>query len=336
MSQMSDILKSLIENLSAAQKDESSKDLETQAQADASKIESDAPLSAVPLQESKQTFPLEIGDEMQLLISPSYIQIDSPLRLDETMLQPFRTGQQKVILLDPRNRRMEAAILHAVDATHIVAEILEPALLRNCGDRVLSIFPCLPNCQFVLQTVVDDIDRDRVKLRYQDPRYEARLRLQTAGEIAVHFLPAELVTMIAKKQVQIAREIVVRDKAPDAREVQIADLLIDSNLPESSSSMQCFDAPPSFVGGLEDISLGGARLKLAGAHEQEELSSHHVIRLEIPLQIIAQNAAILRLKPLAVIRNARGKADAWHMHIQFLRRLPNEVWALFTHVPSIN
>ncbi len=332
---MSDILKSWITDLRKVPKKQSDTGSPTEFSSGSSNGKTGSASSAEP-QENVETLSLEVGDEMRLLLSPEYIQIDSPQRLEEALRGPFFSGSKNVILINPQNGKITSAALLKIQPEYLWADIATPTELYKRGDQMLVVFPILPKRQFVLQTVVDAIDRDTVKLLYQDPRYEERSSLQFSGEISLHYLSAEAITAILKRQVQIKREIVLsRDPTPATQKVQVADLLHDLCSARLSTHMQCFDAPPHFVCGLDNISLGGACLTLKGTHDQDEFLNH-VIRLHFPVLPIkiGSTAVQLLLQPLAVVRNVRIKEELSYLHVQFLRRLPNELLAFFEGISS--
>src|SRR5262245_37199597 len=58
---------------------------------------------------------LEIGQDIRLFLSPTNIQIDSPFRLEEAVLQPFRLKQKQILLLNTKQGKVVPATLHSVD-----------------------------------------------------------------------------------------------------------------------------------------------------------------------------------------------------------------------------
>jgi hypothetical protein len=332
---VSDILKSWIDSLRKVPAKEAGANTPDGQPADPSARKADSSPTAAP-QESKEIVSFEIGDEMRLLLSPEYIQIDSPHRMDEMLLRPFCAGSKSVILIDPQDGKITPATLHSIQPEYLEADIETSAVLHKGGERLLLVFPVLPKRQFVLQAVVNEMNRNRMKLQYQDPRFEERWSLQISREVSSHRVSSEALTAIVKEQVQIKRELVLAsDRTPGTRRVQIRDLLYDLDSAQPLSYTRCFDTAPPFVCALENISLGGACLALDSAHEQGEFLNHLIcLHISVPPIMIGATNVRLHLQPLAVIRNVRSTAELRHLHAQFLKRLPNELSIFFVDAPS--
>ncbi len=295
-----------------------------------------SPPPGVFMQEGRESLPLEIGDEIRRLLSPVYIQIESPLRMDATLLRPFCAGQKNIILHNPQNGIIVSASLHMIHNDYLIADTEILSNFKKGSDRILAIFPCLPKRQFVVQTVVEEVDHNRIKLCYQDPRQEGRWRLRLSPKISLRVLTAEILTAILKQQAQAVREIILsRDRVASAQRVQITDLLYAPVSSDPMSFMQRLDATPPFLCSLENFSLGGGCISLNDTPAQVEFL-RQMIRIDIPVHPIelVTTTIQLDLRLLAIVRNVDKTAQSSRINLQFFRRLPQELTGIFERIQS--
>jgi hypothetical protein len=196
---------------------------------------------------------------------------------------------------------------------------------------VLVVFRVSPQQHYVLQTAIDKLYAFRLKLRYGDPRYDVRRRVQLAAPVTLYLAPTALVTDIAQRQVRIIREITLPLRgAQGAAGGRIADRLCEPITLQPTASP--FAAIPALSSTLEDISLGGVCLTLASTSKAEELL-HRLVLLNIALP--SAPAALypsLTLQLLGGIRGVRSTSSGQLLHIRFLKRLPKEVDELLEYL----
>jgi hypothetical protein len=289
-------------------------------------------------QEWKEALPLEFGDDMRLLLSPEYIQIDSPQRLDESFLKLFRMGYKKALLLNPLNGEIASGSLDDVQSDYLIANTATSTAFQQCGNSLLVVFPFLPKRQFVVQTVVDEIDGSKIRLRYQDPRCGIRWTLASAQEISLHIATAELTLFFAKQQVRSVREMTLScDPSGNGQNLHIIDIPQVADSSAHLNAIQCFHSDPAIVCDLVNISLGGAGLSGHGICNRDELL-HQLIRLDIPLRPLALGRASLqlRLQPFAVVHGFHAMGQSYQLNVQFLKQLPQELTAFFELLSAVN
>ena len=295
-----------------------------------------------PSTHERQQIPLTADTELRLLLASTNIQINSPHAIETGLLQPFLERQKKMLLVT-EGQRIEPAVLKSLDQTSLIAGMERGRavrLLRHQGKGLLVLFPVLPQRNYILQTRLEEVYVDRVKLRYQDPRYDARRRFPLAAPIPLVLVPPAVLKALESGQLEIVREI-IRPTGPSLEVAEPAEsdgVLSDFFCPRDSSA----DSPlapslveelPTLVCGLQDISCGGSQLTLEGAPQPEELThTLGLCRIILPHKPTgtAVRAALPRtLQPLCVIRSVRSTPQRTSLHIRFLRRLPDEFAALF-------
>jgi hypothetical protein len=334
---MSDILKSWIANLPKSEMQEMESSIPNGSEsADSGVEQSNVPFADGPPQELKETLPLEIGNDIQRLFSPKYIQIDSPQRLHESILRLFCMGTKKVLLLNPKNGETAPCALRLVQTAYLEADSERSTVIQQCGESLLVAFLFLPDRQYILQTTVDEINGNRMKLRYQDPRYGTRWKLPSSQEVTLYKATPEMTAIIAKNKVQAVREMDLSyDRTANCRKLQIADITC---LPDSSKPLtaaQYFDGEPSYSCSLEDISLGGAGLSSNDLRNKDDFP-YQLIRLDATLPpLMHDNTSLqLRLQSFAVVHGVSTMNRLSRLHVQFLKRLPQELMAFFEQLSA--
>lgn len=81
---------------------------------------------------------------------------------------------QRVSLVHVRNGRIAQATPVSLDATYLIADTEYSTIFFKQGERLLVVFPILPQEYYVLQTWVDVIYIKRLKLRYSVSHEEVR------------------------------------------------------------------------------------------------------------------------------------------------------------------
>jgi hypothetical protein len=247
-------------------------------------------------------------------------------RIEEALLQPFRTKHQPILLLNPHNGKVMSATLHAVERTYLVAEMAHSTFMRKPGETLLVVFPVLPQRHYVMQTTVEEVYCSRVTLQYQDPRYDRRWPMPLALLVTVHVAPMEVMIALAHRQGHLVREMTLAPSKTDGtRQGGLADRVYEPGAPESSLSLGGFDASPPLTGSLKDLSLGGACVTLADLPQLDELLQRVILlSMTLPRIPVGTTSLQLMLQPLGIVRNVRTTVSPATLHIRFLQRLPKE------------
>ena len=173
-----------------------------------------APIRSEPPAPRTTSVPLHTGaKELSRLLSPTDMQIDKPQRIPADQLRPFQTGLQQLLLLPAQSKKLVLATLGVLQATYLCADTNQAVSLSAYKDRVLLvIFPVSPTQHYVLQTWITEVYLDRLRLRYQDPRYDRRWTFQVAAPVILHTAPADLVSLLERDQVRLERETIRRGR----------------------------------------------------------------------------------------------------------------------------
>lgn len=279
--------------------------------------------------------PIVLEQVLPFLLSSANVQIDKPQRIAEALLKPFQDQAKELLLVLSQSKRLVTASLAAVQEGYLLADTPQAALFTAYrGELLLAIFPVLPTQRYILQTWVDEVYLDRLKLRYQDPRYDRRWKFQVAAAAALYVAPPEFFSLIEQQQVQLTREVMGRVEEIHATgEGGIIDSV--TVLPQAAQSYAhpLFEAVTPLSCSLRDISLGGVCLAIEGQAQPEALANQ-MLQLHLTLPGIAskrhEQARIpIRLCLLGVIRHVNTTHRPWTLHIRFLRRLPGELDMLF-------
>ncbi len=279
----------------------------------------------------RERLSFEISEDIRLFLSPSNIQINSPYRIEEALLRPFSAKSKPILLLNPHNGKVMSATLHALESTYLVADTEHSSFIRKPGETLLVVFPVLPQRHYVLQTTVEEVYFSRLKLQYQDPRYDRRWPMPLALPVTMHIAPMEVMIALAHRQGHLVREMTLTPSQPDGtRQGDLADRLYEPGAPESSLAMRGFDASPPLTGSLKDLSLGGACVTLADLPQPNDLLQRVLLlRMTLPRIPLGTTSLQLMLHPLGIVRNVRTTVSPATLHIRFLQRLPKEVEPLF-------
>ena len=157
------------------------------------------------------------------------------------------------------------------------------------GQFLLVLFPALPEKRYVLQAVVDEIYAGRLKLRYQDPRYDMRRQFPLPTPVLLRLVHPTTVNAIAQEQARVVRDTHLLPLAtPSTAKGSIADRLYHSDTGLVSPHMHALEETPPIVCGLYDISPGGVCLTFPEGHRPDELLQR-VTRLHITLSLLSQH-----------------------------------------------
>lgn len=287
---------------------------------------------------------IEINEELRFLLSPRYVQIDAPQRIEAELLQPFlypiHTWRKEILLVTNRNRQITPAILKAIQEGFLT--VFTPQAVKfhgHQGKPLLVVFPVLPKQHYVLQTMIENLYFDHLRLRYLDPRADARRQVQLATPVLLRLVPPAVITALEYQQIRIVREMLLPLKEkPSIPEGHIADLFYQRDSLVRSPYMELFEEATPFSCGLHDISRGGVCLTLDGDRQSAEFLNHLVmIYISLPPGPLHPNDTVQDYKPctlrlLGVIRGVRSTVQPWTLHIRFLKRLPEECDILFTYL----
>ena len=283
------------------------------------------------------SMPINTYMNIYALIAPTDIQITSPHAMAPALLQPFETGAKKVMLVFLTGKKITPATVHTLHRTHMFVDMDQSSLGHRLRERLLVLFPALPERRYVLQAVVDEIYAGRLKLRYQDPRYDIRWQFSLPTPILLRLVHPTTVSAIAQDHARLMRDTHIASLAlPTAVKGSIADRLYQKDTPRLSPHMHAVEEAPAIACGLYDISPGGVCLTCAAEQRSEELLQR-VARLQITLPPLPQHTNQAQyfpfvLEPFGVIRHVQTTSRPWLLHMRFLKRLPRECDVLFEYV----
>jgi hypothetical protein len=293
--------------------------------------------SAIQALRDHTSKPIDIYADIYALIAPTDIQITSPRDIEPALLQPFETGAKDVMLIFLTGKKLIHATIHTMYHTHMLVDMDQSSLSHRLRERLLVLFPALPGKRYVLQAVVSEIYAGRLKLRYQDPRYDMRRQFSLPTPILLRLVHPATVSAMAQKHLRLVRETYLSPPVllPTARGC-IADRLYQSDTGLVSPHMRALEDTTPIVCGLYDISPGGVCLTCPEEHRPDELLQR-VARLHIPLAPLSQHTSHEQyfpfvLEPFGVIRDVKTTSPPWLLHLRFLKRLPRECDVLFAYV----
>jgi hypothetical protein len=281
--------------------------------------------------------PTDIYADIYGLMAPTDIQITSPRDIAPALLQPFATGAKEVMLVFLTGKKLTPATVYTMHRTHMLVDMDRSSIGHRLRERLLVLFPALPGKRYVLQAVVDEIYAGRLKLRYQDPRYDIRWQLPLSSPVLLRLVDPTIVRAIAQEDARLVRETRLSPVVlPPTARGSIADRLYQSDTMLVSPHMRTLEDTPPMVCGLFDISPGGVCLTCPEAHDPDALRQR-VARLQITLAPLAQHTYHAQyfpfvLEPFGVIRNVKTTSRPWLLHMRFLKRLPQECEVLFEYV----
>ncbi|RMF85459.1 MAG: hypothetical protein D6736_17255 [Nitrospinota bacterium] len=284
------------------------------------------------------TMVVEIDAEIRTLLSTASVYIDSPRRIAPSLLQPFYTQSKQLFLIVTRHGRIVPASLDTWTQNRLVVDVRQSMPFLKTGDRVLIIFPVLPDRQYVLQTWVEDRSFSRLTLRYQDPRYETRWQVELLEPVIVHQAPPEVASAVEQRRLRILRQMSFDpDRLAEATGGYMTDTLCKTSIPEPSPYMTFLQETPPLFCELKNISLGGLCLAVPPKEEQSGIGMSRLVSLHFSLPLWTDDAKpeMLSLTLLGAIRNVQTASRPWTLHIAFLKRLPTAFTSLFERLESL-
>jgi hypothetical protein len=306
-------------------------------------LETDAGASAAsappspPAERSVEISPIPRESVLSLLF-PSNLQIERPQRLAPATLRLFRDQGKQIMLVPYGSKRIWNADLGVVTETFLLAYARDAAALKRYSDDVLLvIFPVRPGERYVLQTSIEDVDRDSVRLRYQDPRFDSRWKVEARAMLSV--APLEFPALVQAHHVDLSREVTgLAGERPPTGAGAIVDRAQAVPAGAAYPALALFEATSALHGEAVDIALGGACLALEKRRPREQLANR-IVRFDVELpaqgsQDPGAGSMALRLSLLGMVRDVRESAGGCTVHIRFLKRLPSELDTRFEALSS--
>lgn len=81
---------------------------------------------------------------------------------------------EEILLIDSQRGQTMKATLESMQRTDFVVETKTSTLFRKQGEKLLAVFPVLPQEYYIFLTWIDAIHIKRLKLQYQVPHYHVR------------------------------------------------------------------------------------------------------------------------------------------------------------------
>jgi hypothetical protein len=280
------------------------------------------------------TMLIDLDAELCTVLSPTTVQVNSPHHIPAALRAPFEAREKALILVDPLSKKTLPVTLRAWDETALLADIAYSPGLRRPGDRLLVIFPILPQQRYVIQTQVEEVYLDRLKLHYQDPRYDVRHTIPLLDPVMVDIVPKELSTAWEQRQVVLTRHCSLPPETwiSMAQEGSVSDLFSDSTLATSTLPGSGDASATRLVCRLHDLSPGGVGL-ICDSVQQPTALQHRLLWAHIRLPMrFAAHTWYLTLVPCGVVRAVRRTPRGWMLHVRFLKRLPDAMSTVCEHL----
>lgn len=276
----------------------------------------------------------DIGEDMHLFLSPTHIQIHSPEHIEEALLRPFRSKHKPVLLVNVHKGKGMSATLHTIDQASLTVDTAHSTLFFKPGTPLLVVFPVLPQRDYVLQTTVEAVYVNRLKLHYKDPRYDRRWRLPQTIPATVHVAPGAVMRAMTQQPGGIRREMTqAADETTGLWTGHLVDGFHARDDLEPLDPIEAFKASPSLRCHLLNISRGGVGVRLPDPSPLEALRQHVILlSIELPRVPLGMHGLRLWLTLLGVVRHVRATPPGLTLHIRFFQRLPQELDALFEHL----
>jgi hypothetical protein len=267
---------------------------------------------------------LTLEPGLRLGAPPTFVQIDVPKRLPLALRHAFERGHRRLVLLIAASQERLPAMLAEFGDTALTVDTDASTLWRKPGERVVVIFPT-PGLSYVMQTVIEAVAVQRLTLRYQDPRYDVRRHVPVMAPVTLCLVPGATVEAIERRQVRLVRAIKQPVEGKGSDHV-IAERLMGGSVAAPGPTLPGLHHVSTLIGGLKDLSLGGAAVTCADPLFPEILA-HCMIRLqialpELPLAPPEPAALPLRLDLFGIIRQVETTSSPRTLHLRFLVRLP--------------
>ena len=258
--------------------------------------------------------------------------INAPQRIAPALLQPFVEQRKFLRLLHPEFCSLPAK-LTTFDEHALQATIHEPIDLRPYRhQRLLVIFPVLPQQSHVLAARIEAVAAERVTLRYRDPRLDPRSHVPSVGPLTVQLAPPSVLTEMERQHMRLTRALTWH---PGGSAHNIDGELVDRVEAQpvvAESFVDLFRAAPAWQGELHDLSRGGACVRLL-PDLGGQAAEHHVVLLCLRLPPVKVAATLervsLTLRTLGTVRAVRALQGEVALHVRFLERLPEAFGWLF-------
>jgi hypothetical protein len=293
-------------------------------------------------QEKRNTSRIPIEEELRFFFSSTHVQIQTPHQLDAALLQPFlhpfHMLRQELFLMTYQKKEITPATLEAVHENYLVVNTNRAVWFYPQRDKVLLVVFPTPQRYYVLQTQIDALYLDQLNLRYMDPQADIRRHIHLTTPVFLRVIPPDLFTAIEQRQVRIIREVTLpqEDDQETIQEGLIADRFSQSDANACSPYRSLFEEAPPLTCRLHDISRAGICLFLEGSVESEEILQRLVLLYislpPIPMDATHAGKISFTLRLLGVIKAVRTAVRPWTLHIQFLKRLPQEFEPLLAYL----
>ena len=299
-----------------------------------------SPLHAIVSPGNTIITPVDFHTDVDSIIAPKYVQVNSPHRIEPSLLEPFERGLKEVTLIFVQNQHVIPATIEAIHDTSLVVRTQHSTYFRKRGEVVLMLIPAQSQKSYVLQLTIEEIYAHRLMLRYQDPRYDVRRQVQLAAPVLLRLPSPVLLTAIRQRQARLMRQCTLpQPNVQRTTPAELSDQLYEPDATTPSSFMKRIEQTPPLTCDLLDISLGGACLSMP-EHPQSEALLHRVllVHMSLPLAMIEsieREYFPLNLHMLSVIRDTRLTTQTPTLHVRFLKRLPDELAPYFADLERL-
>jgi hypothetical protein len=278
------------------------------------------------MQQAVTTDIVKFTTELQLLLEPRIVQVDTPQRIPANDLQPFLTGRKKIRCVFP-DRWVVSSTLFSIQVDHLLASIGQKEtfrILRRRGEPVIAMFSGHQN--YVLQTTLGQIYAGQMELQYNDPRYDKRFMVTRETFATIQGLSAQVVTELNQGNLEIVRTTSWEVEDSETRHItQLQDGFRSKETEEMGMIADYVTTDPPLTVLLTNISHGGAGLSAEGVFPKEQWEKKLItFNVQLARDRRPEREKYHRIAVLACVRIVRHTSTQSFFHLRFLQRLPDD------------
>lgn len=202
-------------------------------------------------------------------------------------------------------------------------------------NKVLLIIIPHENKRYIFQTLIKNVFTEGIEVEIILPRYEERIKIPGSIVAFLSLIPQNFflnfIDHYLIRESNFSLDLKDKEDLSQMKEIYFFDLVIDQNN-TVDEMFKSLIRKNNLAGNLDNISSGGACVKIPGAFLlSEELENNMIyLKTEIPLKEIT-----LKLGILADLRNLRNENFVTYFHLRFLMSFKPEVWEYLKNILSV-
>ncbi len=273
---------------------------------------------------------IQLGTELQYLLEPKTIQLNTPHHIPALELQVFLKQKSQLLCLT-QDKLVVPVTLSAVEEHVMVAGVdsEHSQTLRHRQTEVATVlFLGAQNQNYLVYTKIAKVSATEVHFTYQDPRTELRVEVDLNKPAVISDLRPEKFLQLVVGSVEPIRETTRLLAHPQRRSTvtQIEDILRQKDRSQFFRTDEYIDAAIAIPSRVHDLSAGGVHLVIEDlvTYEFQENRIHHLtIELCAPDASSQEGRHNVTLQILALCRGVKYRAPSTHLHCRFLCPLPD-------------